>query len=178
MTIRYGGDYNPEQWPREVWEEDVRLMQRGGVNLATVGVFSWAHLEPRPGEYDFAWLDDVLDTLHAGGIRVDLATATASPPPWLAKLHPETLPVTEHGVRLAVGSRQQYCPSSPVYREHARRLVERVVERYASHPALELWHVNNEYGCHVAACCCDASAEHFREWLRARYGDLDALNEA
>lgn len=178
MTLRYGGDYNPEQWPRDVWDEDVQLMQRGGVNLATVGVFSWARLEPRPGEYDFAWLDDVLDTLHAGGIRVDLATATASPPPWLAKQHPETLPVTEDGVRLAVGSRQQYCPSSPVYRERARRLVERIVERYAGHPALELWHVNNEYGCHVSRCYCDVSAVAFRAWLEARYGTIDELNRA
>ena len=178
MSLKYGGDYNPEQWPREVWDEDVRLMQRGGINLATVAVFSWARLEPRPGEYDFAWLDDVLDTLHAGGIRVDLATATASPPPWLAKRHPETLPVTEHGVRLAVGSRQQYCPSSPVYREHARRLVERMVERYAGHPALELWHVNNEYGCHVSRCYCDVSAAAFRAWLEARYGTIEELNRA
>ncbi|WP_394554952.1 beta-galactosidase [Agromyces sp. MMS24-JH15] len=178
MTIWYGGDYNPEQWPREVWDEDVTLMRRGGISLATVAVFSWARLEPRPGEYDFGWLDDVLDTLHAGGIRVDLATATASPPPWLAKLHPETLPVTEDGVRLAVGSRQQYCPSSPVYREYARRLVERLVERYAGHPALELWHVNNEYGCHVHHCYCDASAAAFRGWLEARYGSIEELNRA
>ena len=178
MSLKYGGDYNPEQWPRDVWDEDVRLMQRGGINLATVAVFSWARLEPRPGEYDFAWLDDVLDTLHAGGIRVDLATATASPPPWLAKRHPETLPVTEDGVRLAVGSRQQYCPSSPVYREHAKRLVERMVERYAGHPALELWHVNNEYGCHVSRCYCEVSAAAFRTWLEARYGTIEELNRA
>lgn len=178
MTIWYGGDYNPEQWPREVWDEDVRLMQRGGITLATVAVFSWARLEPRSGEYDFAWLDDVLDRLHAGGIRVDLATATASPPPWLAKQHPETLPVTEQGVRLAVGSRQQYCPSSPVYRERARRLVERMIDRYAGHPALELWHVNNEYGCHVSHCYCDVSAAAFRSWLEARYGTVEELNRA
>jgi len=161
MTIFYGGDYNPEQWPREVWDDDMVLMKRAGVSLATVGVFSWARLEPRPGEYDFEWFDDVLDTLHATGVRVDLATATASPPPWLAVLHPETLPVTEDGVRLSVGSRQQYCPSSPVYRERAQQLVRRMVERYADHPALELWHVNNEYGCHVSRCYCDVSAEAF-----------------
>ncbi|WP_127793881.1 beta-galactosidase [Agromyces sp. LHK192] len=176
--IRYGGDYNPEQWPREVWDDDVVLMQRAGVNLATVAVFSWARLEPRPGEYDFGWLDEVLDGLHAGGIRVDLATATASPPPWLAKLHPETLPVTEDGVRLAVGSRQQYCPSSPVYRERARRLVQQMVDRYAAHPAVDLWHVNNEYGCHVARCYCEVSAEAFRGWLERRYGTVDELNRA
>ena len=114
--IWYGGDYNPEQWPRDVWDDDVRLMQRAGVTVATVGVFSWARLEPRDGEFDFEWLDDVLGRLHAGGVRVDLATATASPPPWLALAHPEMLPVTEEGVRLSVGSRQHYSPSSAVYR--------------------------------------------------------------
>ena len=176
MRIWYGGDYNPEQWPREVWDEDVSLMNRAGVSLATVGVFSWARLEPRPGEYDFGWLDEVLDLLHAHGVRVDLATATASPPPWLARQHPETLPVTEDGVRLAVGSRQQYCPSSPVYRERAAQLVRRLVDRYADHPALELWHVNNEYGCHISHCYCEVSAAAFRDWLRARYGTVDELN--
>jgi beta-galactosidase len=176
MTIWYGGDYNPEQWPDDVWDEDVRLMNRAGVSLATVGVFSWARLEPQPGEYDFEWLDRVLDTLHAGGVRVDLATATASPPAWLAVRHPETLPVTEDGVRLAFGSRQQFCPSSPVYRERARELARRIVERYADHPALELWHVNNEYGCHVSRCYCDVSAEAFRRWLRERYNSIDELN--
>ena len=174
----YGGDYNPEQWPAEVWREDVRLMNRAGVNLASVGIFSWARIEPRDGEFDFAWLDEVLDLLHAGGVRVDLATATASPPPWLAKKHPELLPVTEDGVTLWPGSRQAYCPSSPVYRRYAARLVEAIVDRYAEHPALELWHVNNEYGCHVSHCYCDASAEAFRGWLEEKYGTIEALNDA
>jgi beta-galactosidase len=176
MTIWYGGDYNPEQWPRDVWDEDIELMTRAGISLATVGVFSWARLEPRPGKYDFEWLDELLDLLHATGVRVDLATATASPPPWLALQHPETLPVTEDGVRLSVGSRQQYCPSSPVYRERAGELVRRIVDRYADHPALELWHVNNEYGCHVSHCYCEVSAAAFREWLRAKYGRIEELN--
>src|SRR4029453_7725658 len=103
---------------------------------------------------------------------------TASPPPWLAKLDPESLPVTREGVRLWPGSRQQYCPSSSAYREAAAALVERLAERYRDHPALALWHVNNEYGCHVPACYCNHSAEHFRRWLRERHGTLDALNEA
>lgn len=77
----YGGDYNPEQWPAEVWVADVELMRQARVNLVTVGVFAWSRLEPRPDEYDFDWLDRVLDLLHDGGIRVALATPTASPPP-------------------------------------------------------------------------------------------------
>ena len=176
--LAYGGDYNPEQWPEEVWQEDLRLMQEAGVNLVSVGIFSWAKLEPQPGQYDFAWLDRLLDLLHSGGVKVCLATATASPPPWLAKLHPETLPVTAEGVTLWPGGRQHYCPSSPAYREAASKLVRRIAERYREHPALALWHVGNEYGCHVSACYCDESARDFRRWLEARYGTLEALNAA
>src|SRR5918995_598385 len=174
----YGGDYNPEQWPEEVWDEDVRLMREAGVNLVSLGIFSWAKLEPCPDEYDFGWLDRIISLLHENGVMVNLATATASPPPWLAALHPESLPVTQNGVVLHPGARQQYCPSSAAYKERASELVRRIADRYKDHPALGMWHVNNEYGCHVAACYCDGSAEHFREWLRARYGDLDTLNEA
>jgi beta-galactosidase len=176
--ILYGGDYNPEQWPEEIWQEDVRLMREAGVNLLTVGVFSWSVLEPEPGRYEFGWLDRLLDLLHEHGLYADLATATASPPPWLAARYPESLPVTEEGIRLWPGSRQQYCPSSPEYRDAAAALAERMAERYREHPALAVWHVNNEYGCHVAACYCERSAEHFRRWLRARHGSIEALNDA
>ena len=79
-ALCYGGDYNPEQWPEEVWEEDVALMREAGVNLVSVGIWNWALIEPREGEYDFSHLDRLLDLLHAGGIKVDLGTPTASPP--------------------------------------------------------------------------------------------------
>ncbi|GIG29710.1 beta-galactosidase [Cellulomonas marina] len=176
--LQYGGDYNPEQWDPAVWEEDVTLMQQAGVTLATVGVFSWARLEPRPKEYDLAWLDDVLDRLHRGGVRVLLATATASPPAWLAREHPSSLPVTADGVTLHPGSRQQYSPSSSAYREHALRLVETLAERYGDHPALAAWHVNNEYGCHVPRSYDAESVAAFRAWLAERYGTVERLNEA
>src|SRR6266702_1439021 len=176
--VLYGGDYNPEQWPPDVWLEAAQLMQEAGVNLVTVGVFSWARIEPLPGTYDFDWMDRVLELLHAHGVFVDLATATASPPPWLARRHPETLPVTMDGVVLWPGARQHYCPSSPIYRGAAAELVERLAERYSAHPALAMWHVNNEYGCHVPACYCDQSARAFRDWLRGRYGTLGDLNAA
>lgn len=176
--IRFGADYNPEQWPTDVWDEDVTLMQRAGVTTATVGVFSWARLEPRPGNYDFDWLDDILDRLHRGGIRVMMATATASPPAWLARNHPDSLPVTATGARLGFGSRQQYSPSSSAYREHALRLVEKLAERYGSHPAIEAWHINNEYACHVARSYDEESAAAFRVWLRGRYSTIEALNSA
>ena len=103
----YGGDWNPEQWPAETIREDIELMHEAGVNLVTLGVFSWAKLEPRPGEYNFAWLREIMDQCAAAGIYVDLATGTASPPVWMARQHPESLPVDEAGVRLFFGSRQQ-----------------------------------------------------------------------
>ncbi|WFF03703.1 beta-galactosidase [Micromonospora sp. WMMD964] len=176
--ISFGGDYNPEQWPEQTWSEDVELMRRAGVNLVSVGIFSWALLEPTPGRFEFGWLDRVLDLLHDGGIQVDLATATASPPPWLARAHPETLPRRADGAILWPGGRQAYCPSSPVFRERSLELVRAVAGRYAEHPAVVMWHVSNELGCHNVHCYCDVSAEAFRGWLRDRYGDLDRLNDA
>jgi beta-galactosidase len=176
--ISYGGDYNPEQWPEATQEQDIALMQEAGVNFVSLGIFSWGLLEPRPGEFDFGWLDRAMDRLHAGGIRVDLATATASPPTWMARLHPEALPVNRAGNRLWHGSRQTYCPSSPVYAELSLRLVEQLAGRYADHPALAMWHVSNELGCHNPHCYCDVSAAAFRAWLQERYGDLDGLNAA
>jgi beta-galactosidase len=176
--LAFGGDYNPEQWSRDAHVEDRDLMREAGVDLVTLGVFSWAWLQPTADTWDFAWLDAQMDELHAAGIRVDLATATASPPPWLAHRHPEMLPVTQDGRTLSPGGRQAFCPSSPVYREHALALCTALAERYRDHPALALWHVSNEIGCHNARCYCDVSAAAFRTWLRARYDDVAHLNDA
>ncbi|WP_037767002.1 beta-galactosidase [Streptomyces sp. 142MFCol3.1] len=177
-SIAYGGDYNPEQWPKEVWREDVRLMQQAGVNLVTVGVFSWSRLQPQPGVFDWSLLDEVLDLLHDHGISVDLATPTAAPPPWFTRLHPDARPVTVSGNRLAHGSRQVFCPSNPAYAEAADAIVTELATRYADHPAVVLLHVHNEFGNHNALCYCDISAAAFRTWLRGRYISLDALNDA
>jgi beta-galactosidase len=150
-------------------------MREAGVRVLTVGVFGWSRIEPRPGERDLGWLDRVLDLLHSHDLRAFLATPTASPPPWLGHLRPETLPVDAAGRRLGYGSRNQFCPSAPAYRAAALALVEDLAARYAGHPALAAWHVGNELG---PTCFCDETAAHFRWWLRARYGELDVLNEA
>ncbi|GAA1175035.1 beta-galactosidase [Nesterenkonia xinjiangensis] len=176
--LAFGGDYNPEQWPLEVQLEDVELMGQAGVNLVSVGIFSWAMLEPREGEYDWGWLDDVLDRLHARGVSVALATATASPPPWLTHRHPEILPQDADGSTLWPGARQAYSISSPVFRDYALRMTRAVAERYAAHPALALWHVDNELGCHNAHDFSDDAAAAFRSWLEARYGTVEELNRA
>ena len=174
----YGCDYNPEQWDASVWHEDVRLMKEAGVNLVAVNIFGWAELEPEQGSFRFENLDAVMDLLSENGIGVNLGTGTSSTPAWLTTAYPEVLPRTADGTVRWPGGRQAFCPSSPVYRQHALALVEQVSARYGSHPALRLWHVSNELGCHNALCYCDVSAEAFRRWLRTRYGTLDTLNAA
>ncbi|WP_022881262.1 beta-galactosidase [Gryllotalpicola ginsengisoli] len=173
--VAFGGDYNPEQWDPAVWREDVELMRRAGVNLVTVGVFAWASLEAEPGVFTFDWLDEVLDLLHSGGIAVDLATPTMAPPVWLSHGHPEVLPVREDGQRFGFGNRLHYDPASPRYREAAARITDAIAARYAQHPSVAMWHLSNEYG---PVSWGGASAAAFRDWLRERYGDLEALNDA
>ncbi|MEU8989659.1 beta-galactosidase [Streptomyces sp. NPDC048558] len=173
--LLFGGDYNPEQWPEETWHEDVRLMKDAGVNSVTLGVFSWAELEPRPGAREFGRLDRLMDLMHDNGIGVVLATPTSSPPPWMGRLHPETLPRDEDGRTEWWGSRQHFSHSSATYRRYAAAVTEDLAARYAGHPALRMWHINNEY------CTYDWGPEAeaaFRRWLQDRYGTLDALNEA
>ncbi|WEO77420.1 beta-galactosidase [Cryobacterium sp. SO2] len=177
-ALSFGGDYSPEQWPRETVLEDLRLMREVGVNLVTLGVFSWIKHEPLDGRFDFGWIDEMLDLLHANGIRVDLATPTAAVPMWLHRLHPEILPQDEFGHPLAPGGRNGFCPSSPVYRAFSLRIVEALAEHVADHPALAMWHVGNELGGGNARCHCPVSNEHFRRWVQHRYGTVDALNEA
>jgi beta-galactosidase len=174
----YGGDYNPEQWPREVWDEDVRLMREAGVNLVTIGIFAWAHLEPTEGRFDFGWLREVLDLMGEAGIAVDLATPTAAPPPWLTTRYPDVLPVDDRGSRYSHGSRQHFCICNPTYRSLALRIVERVAAELGDHEALRMWHAHNEYACHVPYCYCDHHARSFRSWLERRYGSVQGLNEA
>ncbi|MEV4104697.1 beta-galactosidase [Nonomuraea sp. NPDC049649] len=176
--LAFGADYNPEQWPREVWDEDMRAMREAGVNIVSLAIFSWARIQPREDTWDFAWLDEVMDLLHANGIAADLATATASPPPWLTAAHPEVLPVDREGRTVWHGGRQHWRPTSPIFRRHALRLVRAMAERYGGHPALAAWHVSNELGCHNIYDYSDDAAAAFREWLRRRYGTLEELNRA
>ncbi|MFF7642471.1 beta-galactosidase [Streptomyces canus] len=173
--IPYGGDYNPEQWPAEVRDADHRLFTRAGIDTLTVGVFSWSLTQPAEDTYDFTVLDRILDRAAAEGRQVCLATGTAALPPWLAKKYPEVNRTDFEGRRHRYGQRHNFCPSSPAYRRLATELASRLAERYAEHRALLAWHINNEYG---GTCYCDLCAAAFRDWLRDRYGTLDALNDA
>jgi len=177
-ALSFGGDYSPEQWSWDVVQEDMTLMREAGVNLVTLGVFSWIMHEPREGVFDFSWLDSMLDLLHENGIAVDLATPTAAVPMWLHRLHPEILPQDIHGHPLAPGGRLGWCPSSTVFRGYAVRIVERLAAHVAGHPAVRMWHVGNELGGGNARCHCPVSNARFREWVTEKYRTVDALNAA
>ena len=176
--IWYGGDYNPDQWPEEVWDDDVRLMKKAGVNLVSVGIFSWAKIETSEGVYDFDWLDRIIDKLGEAGIAVDLASATASPPMWLTQAHPEVLWKDYRGDVCQPGARQHWRPTSPVFREYALKLCRAMAEHYKGNPYVVAWHVSNEYGCHNRFDYSEDAERAFREWCEERYGTIDAVNDA
>src|SRR5690606_38101295 len=171
--LLYGADYNPDQWPEEVWDEDMRLMREAHVTTVSVPIFGWANLQPDEDTFTFEWLDKVLDRLAENGIGACLATATASVPAWVDQKYPDVLVVDDDGVRRRHGNRHSFCPSSPSYRRLSTNLVRAIATRYADHPALQLWHVGNEYG---TICYCELCANAFRGWLQERHGSLEELN--
>ncbi|HUX77658.1 MAG TPA: beta-galactosidase, partial [Anaerolineae bacterium] len=172
--FHFGVDYFPEHWPEDRWPEDARLMAEAGFNVVRLAEFAWAKMEPQEEQYDFDWLDRAIAILASHDIRVVLGTPTASPPPWLMAQSPEFFRVREDGRRVTFGNRREYCPNNPVYHEYTRRIVTHMAKHYANHPAVIGWQIDNELG---GRCYCPICARAFQEWLRDRYGSLDALNQ-
>lgn len=173
-SMYYGGDYNPDQWPEEVWNEDMRLFKLAGINIVTLPVFSWARLQPSEDTYDLGWLDRVIDLVWKNGIHICLATSTAVQPAWMSLKYPSVLPVDVDGRKRTHGARVNFCPNSGKYRELSAGLAGKLAERYGEHPGLLVWHIGNEYGNY---CYCDTCEAEFRKWLRARYGSVEEVNK-
>ncbi len=173
--IAYGGDYNPEQWPEETWEEDMRLLELAHVDTLTLNVFSWAALQPSEDKYRFEKLDKIMELAKSHHMNVCLATGTAAHPAWMARKYPEVLRTDFYGTRRKFGARHNSCPNSPIYRKYSVRLAEKLAERYQNYDNIIGWHISNEYG---GECYCENCEKAFRVWLRKRYGTLDELNRA
>ncbi|MEM5402632.1 beta-galactosidase [Paraburkholderia unamae] len=177
--MRLGVCYYPEHWPEAMWKDDAARMKALGIAQVRIAEFAWSRIEPTPGEFDWGWLDRAIDTLGDAGLQVVMCTPTATPPKWLIDQHPDILPVGADGRVRGFGSRRHYDFSSPAYYEASRRICEAVAARYGQHPAVAYWQTDNEYGCHqTVVSYSPAAVQRFREWLRARYGSIDALNTA
>lgn len=176
--IAFGGDYNPDQWSEETWDDDVRLMKKAGVNTVALAIFSWDRIQPQENRWDFGWLDRIIDKLGKAGIATDLASATATAPLWLYEKHPEVLPCDKFGHPVNAGSRQSWSPTSPVFKEYALTLCRKLAERYGANPYVTAWHMGNEYGWNNREDYSDNALEAFRAWCRRKYGTIDALNQA
>ncbi len=176
----FGVCYYPEHWPRSFWPRDAEAMAELGLQFVRIGEFAWSRLEPRRGEFDFEWLDDVVELLAAAGLRIVMCTPTATPPKWLIDRWPEVLPVDPlTGRTRGFGSRRHYDFSSEAYLSEALRISETVASRYGRHDAVVGWQTDNEFCCHDTALSASRDAlRAFRRWCEERYRTVDALNEA
>lgn len=173
--ILYGGDYNPNQWPREIWDEDMRMFRDARINSATINVFSWAKIQPAEDQYNFSELDDMVDMLSRENYEIVLATSTGALPAWMAAKYPEVERTDYEGRHHKFGHRHNACPNSPVFQKYSAALAGKLAERYGSNPHVKCWHISNEYG---GECYCENCAGAFREWLQKKYGTIEELNKA
>lgn len=179
MGIHFGVDYYPEHWPRERWETDAKLMQEMGVKVVRMAEFSWFKMEPAENEFHFEWLEDAVALLDKHGIKSVLGTPTAAPPAWIIQKNPEILPIDKEGRRRHFGGRHHDCQSNPVYREHIRRFVTAMSQRFADNPGVIGWQIDNELGnSHGDLCMCDSCKQSFQKWLQKKYGTAEKLNDA
>lgn len=173
--ILYGGDYNPNQWEKEIWDEDMRIFRDAKINSATVNVFSWAKIQPSEEQYDFTELDEIIEMLSRENYDIVLATSTAALPAWLVKKYPEVARTDYEGRHHKFGQRHNACPNSLVYQKYAERLASKLAQRYGENEHVVCWHINNEYG---GECYCENCEKEFRVWLRNKYKTIEALNKA
>ena len=173
----HGGDYNPEQWlwNPEILEKDIEYFKKAHINEVSLGIFSWAVLEPEEGKYCFQWMENIIEKLYKNEISVILATPSGARPKWMADKYPEVLRVDENRHRNLYGLRHNHCYTSPVYREKTRLINMELSKRFGNHPGVIAWHISNEYG---GECHCELCQEEFRKWLKERYHTIDNLNRA
>ena len=178
-TKKLGVCYYPEHWSEDMWSDDAQEMVSFGISHVRIGEFAWSRIEPEPNKYEFDWLDRAIEVLTKAGLKVILCTPTATPPRWMADIHPDMFAIDQQGQSKGFGSRRHYCFSHVGYRSHSRRITEILAKRYGDHKGIIAWQTDNEYGCHDTVLSYSSAAEaEFKNWLRAKYGSIEKLNDA
>lgn len=172
--MKIGVDYYPEHWERDLWKADADLMKKTGVQIVRLGEFAWSRFEPEENVFQFEWLDEVIELFAKRGIQVVLCTPTNCPPLWLYEKYPDAVQTGRDGQKIATGIRGHRCYNNPDFRRYAARIVEKMTERYADHPAVVAWQIDNELEANF--CCCERCTEAFRTWLKEKYGTIDHMN--
>jgi beta-galactosidase len=172
----FGAAYYREYLREDRLATDLKLMREAGFTVIRVGESVWSSWEPEEGTFCLDWLQPVLDAAHAHGIAAVLGTPTYAVPPWLRQRYPQTTAEPRTGQPLPYGHRQNVDFSHPTFRRLAERVVRRILERHASHPAVIGFQVDNEPG--IELLHNQGVFDSFTAHLRATYGDVDTLNEA
>lgn len=176
--MRIGADYYPEHWEKERWKTDAEMMVKANIKVIRIGEFAWSLYEPEEGKYEFDWMDEALDFFGKYGIKVVMCTPSATPPKWMIDKYPDILQNDIHGNPKLFGTRKHYCFNSETYREKTKKLNTLIAKRYAKHPAIEAWQVDNELGwSNTTRCYCKSCENRFRNWLKEKYGTIDNLNK-
>lgn len=171
----YGAAYYSEYTPTDRLDEDIRLMREAGVTVVRVGESTWSLFEPQDGVFRFEWMDRILDRLHKAGIKVILGTPTYSIPAWMAASHPEVLSQRWDGKQEHYGIRQNMDIYNPTYRRYCERIIRKMMEHFAGHPAIIGYQVDNEVEARKIGN--RDYFEGFREYIRSEFGDsLEELN--
>jgi beta-galactosidase len=173
-TVLYGVAYYPEYMPYERTDQDIALMQKAGISVVRIGESSWGLWEPEDGKFEFAWMDRVVEKLHAAGIRIILGTPTYSIPAWMYKEHPEILVTRLGGQPLYYGLRQNTDLANPTYRFYCERVIRKILEHYKNNPAIIGFQVDNETSS-AGAANHDVQVG-FQEYLKAKFKTVNELN--
>ncbi len=173
--MKIGVDYYPEHWEENMWEQDVLLMKKTGVRVVRLAEFAWCRIEPKEGEFDFAWLDRAVALFEKNSIDVILCTPTNCPPLWLYEKYPNAVRTSPDGGHIATGIRGHRCYNDPDFVRLSHRVVDKMTKHYASVKNVAAWQIDNELESNI--CACEVCTKKYRKWLKNKYGSLDELNQ-
>jgi beta-galactosidase len=170
--------YYPEHWERSMWDEDFRRMKEMGFNVVRMAETAWNILEPEEGVYAFELFDEAISLCEKHGLKVMMCTPTYAPPAWLTSKYPEVLRRTFNGIVMEHGSRRHYNYTSEIYHTLTRKIVKALAEHYKGFSSVIGWQIDNEFNCHMDVSFADSDHAAFRQWCKAKYETLEALNQA